>query len=259
MSRQKHRGQFALSNVLYPGLFTVLLVGAWGAAIRVFRIPDYLLPAPYRVAQLVIIHFELFIAESAITLEEAILGFLLGASCGFVSAVVFFYSRPVELAIYPYAIALKTIPLVAVAPLLTIWFGTGLLGKVVMASLLCYFPVLVNTALGFRSVDRLQLAYFRSLAASPVQTFLLLRLPACLPYLFSALRISCTMSLVGAIVAELTGSNRGLGYQILASSYRLDTPRVFAAILCSGIIGIAFFGLIVLIERSVIDSRREIG
>ena len=241
------------SKMLSPMAFTLLVLLVWHCAVSLLSIPEYILPTPFAVAMTLVSEFALFFRESAVSFVEAIAGLLLGASLGFLSAVAFVHSRFLERAIYPYAIVLKTIPLVALAPLLTLWFGVGLLGKVIMASLLCYFPVLVNTTLGLRSVDELSLEYFRSVAASKVQCFFKLRLPTSLPYLFSALRISATMSMLGAIVAELTGANRGIGYQILAASYRLETTKLVAALVWTGAIGLVLFGVVVAIEKWLVN------
>lgn len=248
--RSKSRGPAVRLGVFLCS--TVAILVTWELAIYGFGIPEYILPRPTAVGAVLAHQGNVLMRGSAITLAEAFFGFLIGGSLGFFTAIAFVHSRPLESALYPYAIALKTVPLVGLAPILTVWFGTGLIGKIVMASLLCYFPVLVNTAAGLRSVDPVVLAYFDSLAASRTQIFFLLRLPTSLPSVFSALRISATMSLVGAVVAELTGSNEGLGYQILAATYRLETDRVFAALICCAGVGIAFFLLVVLIERWIV-------
>jgi len=247
-----------LQAVTGPACFTLLLIFLWQGLGSQYAVPTYILPAPFDVALTLARTARLFAAEALITSLEAVAGFVVGSSLGFFTAVIFVHSRPLEQAIYPYAIAFKTIPLVAVSPLLTLWFGTGFLSKVVMASLLCYFPVLVNTTAGLRSVDDLSLAYFRSIAASKVQMFWRLRLPSSLPYLFSALRISVTMSMVGATVAELTGADRGLGYQILAASYRLETEKLFASIVWLGVVGVVFFCLVAGSEKILVPwSRRR--
>ena len=146
-------------------------------------------------------------------------------------------------------IALKAIPLVAIAPLLVLWFGSGILGKIVMAALICFFPAIVNTTAGLKAIDRDALYMMQSISATKWQIFIKLRLPNSLPYFFSGLKISSTLAVVGAIVAELAGADKGIGYTILISSYRLETNMLFAAIVAASIGGIAFFGVISWVER----------
>ena len=180
---------------------------------------------------------------------EAILGFLVGSSIAIVTAVVFVHVPIVERAAFPWAIVLQTVPIIAIAPLLTIWFGFTLMPKVVIAAIICFFPVLVNTTRGLRSVSAEAFELMSVLSASKRQILWRLRVPSSLPYVFAGLRIAATLSVIGAIVAEFTGSDRGIGYVIVQASYRLDTRLMFAAIVLSCLGGILFFGFIGWLER----------
>jgi NitT/TauT family transport system permease protein len=154
--------------------------------------------------------------------------------------------------LFPIAIALKTTPIVAVAPLLVIWLGTGWTSKIAAAVLISFFPVLVNAAKGLKAADAEYRELFQTMGSSRAQEFRKLRLPYCLPYLFSALKISSSLAVVGAIVGEFVGATQGLGYLIIVSSSHLETPTVFAAIVAAAAAGITMFYLIGWIERSVV-------
>ena len=144
---------------------------------------------------------------------------------------------------------LQTIPIVAIAPLLTIWFGFTLVPKVVIAAIICFFPVLVNTSRGLRSISAQALELMSVLSARKISVFWRLRVPSSLPYVFAGLRIASTLAVIGAIVAEFTGADRGIGFVIIQASYRLDTTRLFAGLVLSSAGGIVFFNLIGLLER----------
>jgi NitT/TauT family transport system permease protein len=166
--------------------------------------------------------------------------------------VAFAHSRTLEQGLFPIAIAIKTTPLVAIAPLLVLWMGTGLWSKVAAAALICFFPVLVNTVKGLKAADAEYFELFKSMNASRWKEFRKLRLPFCMPYLFAALKISSSLAVVGAIVGEFVGASSGLGYLILVSSSHLDTPILFTAIFASALTGIAMFHAINWIEARTV-------
>lgn len=232
-----------------PLLLFISVVLTWELVVQVFNVPNYVIPAPHEVAVTIKASALDLLENTGITMLEAVLGFLLGSIFGFVSAIGFAHSRTIEKSAYPYMIALKAIPLVAIAPLLSLWFGNGILGKVVMAGLMCFFPTLVNTTIGLKAINEEALGLMNSMSASIWQIFVKLRLPTSLPYFFSALKISSTLAVVGAIVAELVGSNRGIGYTILIATYHLNTNMLFAAIAAASIGGIIFFSIIGFLEK----------
>ena len=160
--------------------------------------------------------------------------------------------KTIKKGLYPYAIALNTIPLIAIAPLLIVWFGTGILSKIIASVIICFFPILVNTVRGLNNFDKETIDLFRSYSATKSQIFTKLRLPASLPYLFTGLKIATGLSVVGSLVGEFIGGNKGLGYIILVSSYRLETINMFGAIMLSTLMGIIFFLIISFIEKRVI-------
>src|SRR5262245_57792852 len=238
-----------LFNAMIPLAFFIALCLIWEVTVRLIQTPIYILPPPSAILSEIVNQNLSLLKHTGVTMLESFAGFLAANLIAFAFAVAFAHSKILEKGIYPYAIALKTTPIVAIAPLLVLWFGTGILSKVVAAALICFFPVLVNAARGLRAIDDEALDLFKSLAATKWQVFHLLRLPNSLPYLFSALKISSSLSVVGAIVGEFVGANSGLGYLILVSSYHLETPAMFAAIVAAAIGGIAFFGLVSLVER----------
>jgi NitT/TauT family transport system permease protein len=177
-----------------------------------------------------------------------VLGFLLGSAVAYLAAMSFVHRPPIERAFYPLAIAMKAVPVVAVSPLLIVWCGNGLLSKVVMAALICFFPVLVNMVTGLKQIDSDAYDLFRLLSATRLQTSLHLRIPASLPYLFSSLKVASSLAVVGAIVAEFAGADKGLGYAIMVASYRLETAQMFAAIFYLSALGLFFFGVVAGLE-----------
>jgi len=248
-------GRFrALGRYVIPILTLLAALVLWESAVRLFEIPKYLIPAPTQVALTIAHSWPSLFKDAGVTLGEAALGFALGTSFAFVVGAAFVHSQLIEDGLAPYMVALQAVPIVAMAPLLIIWFGNGLLSKIVMAAIICFFPMVVTSAAGLRLASSDALDLMRVLSASKWQVFLKLRLPASLPFVFSGLRISATLSVIGAVVAELAGATRGIGYQIMISSYQTDTPTLFAAVLFSAITGIGFYYAVTFVE-TIIMSR----
>jgi NitT/TauT family transport system permease protein len=222
-----------------------------------FDIQEFILPKPSSVFNTFLHSPKLFIHHSLITSLEAFLGFSIANILGFVIAIIFAFNKTIKTAFMPYAIALKTTPIIAMAPLLIVWAGTGLFSKVIASALICFFPVLVNTIKGLHSTSILEEDLFRSFKASKFQTFWYLNLPKSLPYIFSALKISTTLSVVGAIVGEFVGAKEGIGYIIVVSSYRLETNQMFVGIILSALIGFLFYNIIAFVEPLIIFWRNE--
>ncbi len=232
-----------------PVLFTAGFLCAWEAAVRLLDVPEYLLPAPTAILATV---DEGLALQLAVTFSEALMGFIIASILAFVAALLFVRSRTLERGFFPIAIALKTTPLVALAPLLVLWQGTGLWSKVTAASLICFFPVLVNSVKGLKAADAEYFELFKSFGASRPQEFRKLRIPFCLPYLLSALKISSSLAVVGAIVGEFVGATQGLGYLIMISSAHIETPTLFSAIFASAAAGLVLFYAISVAERFIV-------
>lgn len=246
-----------IREIFLPVLFFLGILAIWEGFVFIFNIPQYLLPKPTNIFSEIVINFNSLLKHTGITMSEAIIGFLLGNILGFVAAVIFSHSETAEKGLYPYAIALKTTPILAMAPLLVLWFGTGIISKIVASAVVCFFPILVNTVKGLKSVDKDYLDLLKSFSARKYQILIKLRLPNSLPYIFSALKISTGLAVVGAIVGEFVGAREGIGFIILISTYHLETVKMFAAIIMSALGGMLFFWIISLIEKKVIFWQKS--
>ena len=246
-------------NRIAPALlFISSVLGAWELAVTIYAIPEYLLPAPTRIVSRLVDGFPALVPHVIITAVESIAGLSLGIVFGVLLAVIFVYSKTIEMSMYPYAIALKSVPIVAIAPLLIVWFGNGLLPKIIIAAIISFFPIVVNTTKGLRSIDAEAYDLFDSLSASRSQLFFKLRVPTSLPYFFAALRISATLAVIGAIVGEFAGSDKGLGFLILISSHRLETVDMFVGILLSSALGLLMFYGMAVIEMWLVPWGNKV-
>ena len=237
---------------LIPPTVFVVLLGAWEIAVRGLGVKSYVLPPPTAVARALFDDPGRFVGAAALSLEAALGGLLIATVSAFALAAVMAHSRPLERALYPPALLLKVMPIVAVYPLLTIWFGFGMGPKMMIAALLTFFPMLVNALVGLRSVDRSALDFFQTLHASTWQVFWRLRLPSSLPYVFAALRISVPLSLIGAVVAEFLSGASGMGQVILIANGDFDTPVLFGAVFVLGALGVSLTAFVSYLERRVL-------
>jgi NitT/TauT family transport system permease protein len=237
------------SAVLTPVGFILGVLVVWQALVVGLGIPEYLLPAPSVIVTTI---EKSLLVEIGYTAGEALCGFLIASALAFAAAVLFVRYRTIEQGLFPFAITLKTTPIVAIAPLLVLWLGTGWWSKVAAAVLIAFFPVLVNTVKGLKAPEADFQDLFATMRAEPAQVFRKLRVPYCLPYFFSALKISSSLAIVGAIVGEFVGAEHGLGYLIVISSAHLETPTVFQAIGAAAMIGIAMFYILEFIEKRVV-------
>lgn len=249
--------QWLLSASVIVGIVVI-----WEAVKIGFSIPAYKLPHIYEIAGEFLrrgnqgeLWLGIFAQNAAYTAWEALVGFLLGGAAGLALAVMFAHSRLLERGLLPYVIASQTVPILAIAPMVLLWLGTSWFSKAVIAAYLTFFPVTINMLRGFKSVDPDALSLMRALAAAPKQVFLKLQFPAALPYLFTALRISATASVIGAIVGELpVGSRYGMGVVIItAAQYNTwRSSNLWAAIIVSASIGIVYYHVVAAIERRIV-------
>jgi NitT/TauT family transport system permease protein len=240
------------AHVLPPAIAFAVVIGAWEAYVAWRDVSVLVVPAPSDIWERFSEEPRFFWREGWWTLYEATLGLLAGSAVAIVLAVVMAHSRTAERALFPLAIVVKVTPLVAIAPVLIIAIGFGTTPKIIVAGLLCFFPMLVNAMTGFRDVNPGALDFLRSLRASPWSVFWKLRVPSALPYLFSALRITYPLALIGAVVAEWFTGNRGLGYVVYSAYLNLQTPKLFAAIAVLALIGVAINIALSLVERRVL-------
>lgn len=224
----------------------------WDLAIRLFKIPAYLIPPPWEVVKQLINEWPRLLAESWKTTLATLGGFGLTILIGIPMAMVIAYSRLVESYVYPLLVFSQSIPKVAIAPLFVVWFGFGIFPKVISAFLLGFFPVVVSTVMGFKSVEPDMLDLARSMGASRLQTFFKISLPQALPQIFSGLKVSVTLAVVGAVVGEFVGSNSGIGYVLQVANGNFDLPLMFAALVVLSSIGVILFVAVDLVERLMI-------
>jgi putative hydroxymethylpyrimidine transport system permease protein len=240
---------------LAPLIVLVLLLAAWELAARWHVIADalslkpYLVPAPSDVASALWSDRSLFATNAWVTLREVLGGLAIAIAVGFALAVVLHLSGVLRRAVYPLLVASQTIPIIAIAPILVVWFGYGAGPKLAIIALVCFFPVTVNTLDGLRSVDPELPKLMRTLDASRLQALARVEIPAALPYFLSGARIAVAVAVIGAVFGEWAGSSSGLGYLILNLQNQLQTAKVFAAIVVLSAIAIALFGLLALAER----------
>ena len=241
---------------IIPVAFLGAALIVWELLVRLLKVPAYLLPAPSAIFAAVDLRL---LGDLSVTLAEALAGFSIAALGAFLAALAFVRWPLLEEGLFPVAITLKTTPLVAIAPLLVLWMGTGMWSKITAAALICFFPVLVNTVKGLKAADAEYYELFRSLDATRAQEFWKLRIPYCLPYLFSALKISASLAIVGAVVGEFVGATRGLGYLITVSSSHLDTDILFSAVFAAAGAGIVLFHVIHWLEGRLIFWQQGDG
>lgn len=240
-----------LRAVVIPGAGLLMVLLAWEATTKFWHVSRVILPTPVEVLAAFVSQWPLLLKHTAITMAEALAGFAAASVLAYAAAVAFVCWPPVRDAVYPYAVAIKSTPLIAIAPLLVLWFGNGLLSKVVMSALVAFFPVLVNSVDGLGAVDGEVLDLMRSLSASDSQILRTIRIPTSLPSFFSGLKIASSLAVVGAVIGEFTGSTRGIGYVINTSSYYLNTDLVFAAVATISLGGIGLFFFVSWLGRRV--------
>jgi NitT/TauT family transport system permease protein len=229
-----------------------LVLGVWEAGVRLFGIRAYLLPGPGDVIAALSTHWRLLMTQSMVTIGEVLVGFLAAALVAISLAMLVVVSPVLERLIYPPMVATQSIPKIALAPLFIVWFGFGTMPKVAVAFLISFFPVVVDTIVGLRSIDPAMVQLARSMGAPPYRIFLRLRLPNALPSVFGGLKVASTLAVVGALTGEFIGSDRGLGYVLVQSSAQLDTPLLFATLVTLSLLAMAFFFIVEAVERLLI-------
>jgi NitT/TauT family transport system permease protein len=251
---------FRLVRVLLPLAVLAVGIAAWELVVRMYNIPPYVLPGPSAVFATLLQDWPVLSQSLLTTLVTTLEGFVAAAIGGIALALLFNQSKWLEYSLFPYAVILQVTPVIAIAPLLLIYLPQPT-AVVVCAWIVAFFPVLSNTTLGLNSVDRNLAGLFRLYGASRLQTLRLLKLPAALPYILGGLRIAGGLSLIGAVVAEIAagsaGAGSGLAYRIAESGYRLNIPRMFAALLLLSAAGIVIYGLLALISHLVLRRWHE--
>jgi putative hydroxymethylpyrimidine transport system permease protein len=234
-------------------LFTLFLLALWEAIVRAADIPEYLLPAPSQIVIALKEDWATILGPATwVTLREVVIGFAVAAVTGIGLAIVLHLFGPLRRAVYPLLIGSQTIPIVVLAPILVILLGYGILPKLVIVALICFFPIVVNGLDGLRSVDDDFVTMMRTLDASRWAIFRRVEFPGALPSIFSGMRIAATFASIGAVFGEWSGASSGLGFVMLEATPNLQTARIFAAILILTLIALALFGIVSLFERILV-------
>jgi NitT/TauT family transport system permease protein len=249
------------ARFIAPILVGLVMLGLWEGVVRAAEIPPYVLPGPILIAKTLVSDWSTLWPALVITLEITFQALIAAVVVGVLLAVLFSLSRWIELSFFPYAIILQVTPIVAIAPLIIAWVDDVNVSLLICAWLVAFFPILSNTVLGLRSVDRNLLDLFELYGSSRWRTLIDLRLPAALPYFLGGLRISGGLALIGAVVAEFVagsgGRESGLAYRILESGYQLKIPRMFAALVLISAAGIAIYLLLSLVSHLLLRRWHE--
>ena len=236
-------------RLFYPFAGIVIILVAWHLYVVLLRVPLVVLPGPLEVGASLADNSKILLEESWVTALECIYGFALALVIGIPIAVVMTYSRVANQMFYPLLVASQSIPKVAVAPILLVWFGTGLESKLAMAFVIAFFPIVVDTATGLRSTSPELLELARSLQCSRFQTFFKIQIPSALPSIFSGAKIAVTLAVIGAVIGEFIGSNEGLGNLLLTANSQLNTPLAWASLVVLSVLGMILYGAVVLAEK----------
>jgi ABC-type nitrate/sulfonate/bicarbonate transport system permease component len=233
-----------------PAIATALaLLILWEVLVEVLDVQRWLLPPPSVISIELFESFDIFVHHAGTTTLEIVLGFVVSVVLGVVIASGIVWSRTVERSIYPIIIASQTIPIITLAPLLIIWVGTDIMSKVIVIVLFTFFPIVISLVTGLRSVDQEMVDMFRTLGASPWQTFRKLMIPSALPNFFAGLKVAAVVSVIGAVIGEWFGASAGLGWLMKLAGPQFQTARVFAAIVVLSILAMALFAAVVAIEK----------
>ena len=239
-----------------PALVIAALLAVWEVTVRITETPRWLLPPPSAVLRSLIDDRHILFPNALVTLSEVLLGFALAVLAGIGLGVAIYRSPILDRALYPIVIATQTVPVPALAPLLLVWFGTGLFPKVLVTALVAFFPIVVNTVEGLRATDRDVINLLRSFGAPRGAVFRLAEFPASLPAIFAGARIAVAVSVIGAVFGEFVGARAGLGYLMTRAIAQFETPRLIAAIFLLSLMGTGLFALVGLVERVVLPWRR---
>lgn len=254
-ARPSANGVRGHGNWLIPSLSLLGCLVLWEVAVRVFDVPIYLLPAPSAIIVNIIDTYPMLLSETLSSVTSIIVGFLLALAVGIPAATLMIYSRLFRRAVYPILLTAQVLPKVALAPLFIVWFGFGLLPKVLMTFLISFFPIVIDTVIGLNAARPESLMLIRSMGGTRWQAFWKIRLPGALPNIFGGAKVAITFAVVGTIVAEFVGSDHGLGYVLVLARGNLDTVVVFSVILWLIGVGFAFYFAVEWIEKICLRGR----
>ncbi len=259
---QKSNKKIISLEVIAPILVGVIFFSTWELAVRIMATPPYILPSPSLIARTLISDWDTLFPALLITLQMTLIAFITAIISGVLIAVLFTQSKWIERSFYPYAVILQTTPLIAIAPLIIIWFKDNTFGALVLCAwIVAFFPIVSNTTLGLNSVDQNLVNLFKLYKANRWQTLINLSLPSALPYFLGGLKISGGLALIGAIAAEFVsgtgGAKSGLAYQMLMASYNLQIPKMFAALFLISLTGVTLFTVLNYISYLLLKNWHE--
>jgi ABC-type nitrate/sulfonate/bicarbonate transport system permease component len=246
-----------VAGIAAPAMLLLLLFIGWEVAVVLLRTPAFILPRPSAILIELFTDWSLYQDNLLFTLQNVLIGFALAFFIAMALGFIVAHSRIANRTLYPILVASQTVPVIAIAPIFIIWFGYGILPKVITTALICFFPLTVNTITGYISVDEDQRTLFRAYNAGAWKTFAKLTFPSALPYIMSGVKVTVTLSVIGGVIGEWIGSEQGLGYLIIQSSAQIMTVRVFAAVTLLAWMGIILFLFASLVERLVTPWRRR--
>ncbi|MBM4404713.1 MAG: ABC transporter permease [Chloroflexi bacterium] len=238
-------------------LLGLIAIAVWQAVADFSSLKQWLLPSPWEVIQAFAESPGLIMRHAAVTAEEALIGFAVALAVGAALAVAISQSRLAERALYPYVVASQAVPVIAIAPVLVVWFGFSLMPKIIVIVLITFFPITINMVDGIRSVDPDLVSLMRSMGATRWQVFKLVQMPSALPYFFSGAKVAAAVSVIGAIFGEWVGANEGLGYFLKYSSAQFLTARVFASIVVLALMGLILFSAVAFVERKALPWAKR--
>jgi NitT/TauT family transport system permease protein len=246
-------------RVVYPCVGAAIILLGWHYYIIIFNVSPVVLPGPLEVGKAIFDYTGVLLSESWVTFLECVFGFLLALAIAIPIAVVMTYSRLLNSMFYPLLVASQSIPKVALAPILLVWFGTGIESKLAMVFVIAFFPIVVDTATGLRTTSPELLELARSLQSSRPQTFFKIQLPSALPFMFSGAKIAVTLSVIGAVIGEFIGANEGLGNLLLVANSQMNTSLAWAALVILSVLGMILYGAVVLAERIFMPWGHDSG
>ena len=245
------------SKFVLPVAILLAVLGIWEAVVHFFDIKRIILPAPSKILVTLFVERGQLLKHTLVTLQEMLLGFALAVSIGIPLAVLMSEFPVLEKALYPYVIGSQTVPVFAIAPLLVMWFGFGIASKVVMAAIIVFFAIVLNTLDGLKSADPDTVNLFRILRATRWQILWKVHIPSALPFIFSGAKIGISISTIGAVIGEWVGASAGLGYLMSYANAQLQISLMFAAIFCLTLLGLSLFALMTLLERFAMPWRQH--
>jgi len=242
----------AFLRKLTPFVGILVFLAVWEAGVAIFKAPAYLLPAPTQIFETFFAELPKLLYHGWVTAYEMLLGYGLAVGIAIPLAIAITASQRFDRFVMPTLLFFQVVPKVAIAPLFLVWFGVGALPKVLVAFLISFFPIVIDAAVGLRSMSTEMDDLARSMGATKMQAFLRFRLPTSLPYLFSGLKVAATLAVAGAVVGEFVGADKGLGYLLLVTNSNLETALMFATLFALTIIGLAFFYAVERLEALLI-------